>query len=184
MYFDHIVLRAVPIIPMIVQRLIENDAMETADRLLALYTSEPCNLLQYHPSRFAIVRDTLAYFYPTLQRDKPSLIVRLLSTLDLSKVPLPPDPKPVSYALRAALLCQAKPTECGCSTPLPSQTRRMWVHRFPFWISLRAGIPAPIWTQCLQGSAALPTSCDWTPRHRSPARSSGSRSGWWRARTT
>jgi len=38
-YSDHVVRGAVPIIPMVMQRLIENDAMETADRLLALYTS-------------------------------------------------------------------------------------------------------------------------------------------------
>ena len=83
-YFDHAVLRMAPVIGLLAQRLIENDAMETADRLLKHYSEEPMPLLAFHPSRFAFVRDTLAYFYPALS---PSLVRRLLSILNLAKVP-------------------------------------------------------------------------------------------------
>lgn len=66
-------------IPLIVYRLIENDATETAERLLHVYAP----LILYHPTRFSFVRDTLAYFYGHLP---PKLVLRLLSSLDLPKV--------------------------------------------------------------------------------------------------
>ncbi|CAM6090169.1 unnamed protein product [Calypogeia fissa] len=79
-FFDEMCLRALPIIPLIMYRLIENDATETAERLLASYSG----LFFYHPAHFTFVRDTLAYFYGSL----PSkLVVRLLGSLDLTKIP-------------------------------------------------------------------------------------------------
>lgn len=66
-------------IPLIVYRLIENDAMDQADVVLAVYSQ----FLAYHPFRFTFVRDILAYFYGHLPG---KLIVRILKVLDLSKV--------------------------------------------------------------------------------------------------
>lgn len=68
-----------PVIPLIIYRLIENDGTDAAERVLALYTP----LLAYLPLRFTFVRDILAYFYGNLP-DK--LIVRILNVLDVSKV--------------------------------------------------------------------------------------------------
>ncbi|PKU68672.1 Mediator of RNA polymerase II transcription subunit 23 [Dendrobium catenatum] len=80
-FFDDIAARLVPVIPLIIYRLIENDATDIAERVLALYSS----LLIFHPLRFTFVRDILAYFYGHL----PSkLIVRILKVLDISKIPL------------------------------------------------------------------------------------------------
>lgn len=79
-YFDDIAARLLPIIPLIIYRLIENDAMDTAERLLALYSP----LLAYYPLRFTFVRDILAYFYGHLPG---KLIVRILNVLDISKIP-------------------------------------------------------------------------------------------------
>lgn len=71
--------RLLPVIPLIIYRLIENDVTETAEKLLAIYSQ----YLAYHPLRFTFVRDILAYFYGLL----PSkLIVRILSVLDIPKV--------------------------------------------------------------------------------------------------
>ncbi|KAG9457178.1 hypothetical protein H6P81_001686 [Aristolochia fimbriata] len=79
-FFDDIAARMLPVIPLIIYRLIENDATDTADRVLAIYSP----FLAYHPLRFTFVRDILAYFYGHL----PSkLIVRILSVLDIPKIP-------------------------------------------------------------------------------------------------
>ncbi|XP_027189718.1 mediator of RNA polymerase II transcription subunit 23 isoform X2 [Cicer arietinum] len=79
-FFDDIAARLLPIIPLIIYRLIENDAMDTAERLLALYSP----FLAYYPLRFTFVRDILAYFYGHLPG---KLIVRILYVLDFSKIP-------------------------------------------------------------------------------------------------
>jgi len=78
-FFDDIAARLLPVIPLIIYRLIENDAMDTAERVLAMYTP----LLAYYPLRFTFVRDILAYFYGHLPG---KLIVRILNVLDVSKV--------------------------------------------------------------------------------------------------
>ncbi|XP_024030700.1 mediator of RNA polymerase II transcription subunit 23 isoform X2 [Morus notabilis] len=79
-FFDDIVARLLPVIPLIVYRLIENDAIDSAERILAKYSA----FLAYHPLRFTFVRDILAYFYGHLPG---KLIVRILNVLDLSKIP-------------------------------------------------------------------------------------------------
>uniref|UniRef100_A0A7N0ULE3 Mediator of RNA polymerase II transcription subunit 23 n=1 Tax=Kalanchoe fedtschenkoi TaxID=63787 RepID=A0A7N0ULE3_KALFE len=79
-FFDDLAARLLPVIPLIVYRLIENDAIDAAERILALYSP----FLAYHPLRFAFVRDILAYFYGNLPA---KLIVRILNVLDLSKIP-------------------------------------------------------------------------------------------------
>ncbi|KAL6003488.1 Mediator of RNA polymerase II transcription subunit 23 [Asimina triloba] len=79
-FFDDIAARLLPVIPLIIYRLIENDVTEYAEKVLAIYTP----LLAYHPLRFTFVRDILAYFYGHL----PSkLIMRILNVLDVSKIP-------------------------------------------------------------------------------------------------
>uniref|UniRef100_A0A803LJL0 Mediator of RNA polymerase II transcription subunit 23 n=2 Tax=Chenopodium quinoa TaxID=63459 RepID=A0A803LJL0_CHEQI len=78
--FDDIAARLLPVIPLVVYRLIENDAMDHAERVLAMYKQ----LLAYHPLRFTFVRDILAYFYGHLPG---KLIVRILNLLDISKIP-------------------------------------------------------------------------------------------------
>ncbi|GJN22172.1 hypothetical protein PR202_gb09715 [Eleusine coracana subsp. coracana] len=76
-FFDDIAARLLPVIPLIIYRLIENDATDIADRVLAFYST----LLAFHPLRFTFVRDILAYFYGHL----PSkLIVRILNVLGVS----------------------------------------------------------------------------------------------------
>ncbi|XP_059445486.1 mediator of RNA polymerase II transcription subunit 23 isoform X2 [Corylus avellana] len=79
-FFDDVAARLLPVIPLIVYRLIENDAIDPADRILAMYSP----LLAYHPLRFTFVRDILAYFYGHLPG---KLIVDVLNILDLSKIP-------------------------------------------------------------------------------------------------
>ncbi|TYH84161.1 hypothetical protein ES332_D02G180100v1 [Gossypium tomentosum] len=79
-FFDDIVARLLPVIPLVVYRLIENDAIESADRMLGMYSL----FLAYHPLRFTFVRDILAYFYGHLPG---KLTVRILNVLDLSKIP-------------------------------------------------------------------------------------------------
>ncbi|KAL9265828.1 Mediator of RNA polymerase II transcription subunit 23-like protein [Drosera capensis] len=79
-FFDDIAARLLPVIPLIVYRLIENDAMEHAERVLAMYRP----LLVYHPLRFTFVRDILAYFYGHLPG---KLIIRILNVLDIGKIP-------------------------------------------------------------------------------------------------
>lgn len=68
-----------PVIPLIVYRLIENDAMDPAERVLATYSK----FLAFHPLRFTFVRDILAYFYGHLPA---KLILRILHVLDRAKV--------------------------------------------------------------------------------------------------
>lgn len=65
--------------PLIIYRLIENDATEPAEIILVKYSQ----FLALHPLRFTFVRDILAYFYGHLPG---KLIVRILNVLDLSKV--------------------------------------------------------------------------------------------------
>ena len=79
MFFDDIAARLLPVIPLIIYRLIENDAMDPADRTLAMYSP----LLAYYPLRFTFVRDILAYFYGHLPG---KLVVRILNVLDINKV--------------------------------------------------------------------------------------------------
>ena len=79
MFFDDAAARLLPVIPLVVYRLIENEATDQADRVLAMYSQ----FLAYHPFRFTFVRDILAYFYGHLPG---KLIIRILSVLDLSKV--------------------------------------------------------------------------------------------------
>lgn len=76
-FFDDIAARLLLVIPLIIYRLIENDATDIADRVLAVYST----FLAFHPLRFTFVRDILAYFYGHL----PSkLIVRILNVLGVS----------------------------------------------------------------------------------------------------
>jgi mediator of RNA polymerase II transcription subunit 23 len=82
-FFDDVAARLLPVIPLIVYRLIENDGIDAADRILVMY----CPLLTYHPLRFTFVRDILAYFYGHLPG---KLIVHVLNVLDLSKVTIVP----------------------------------------------------------------------------------------------
>ena len=75
-------------------------------------------LLAVHPSRFAYVRDTLAYFYPALS---PSLVRRLLSILNLAKVRLHSDAALVRRAMSSSwcstpsiLSCRRATGQCAC----------------------------------------------------------------------
>eukprot|EP00897_Mesotaenium_endlicherianum_P002683 jgi/Mesen1/2442/ME000158S01646 len=104
-FFDHLSLRAVPAIQLIVQRLIESGSMESADRLLVSYSTPPMAVLTLHPTRFTFVRNTLAYFYPLLPR---KLIIHLLNTLDIPKVPFSP-----------AFLLQMRSPDAGGALPGP-----------------------------------------------------------------
>ncbi|KAJ0435823.1 putative mediator complex, subunit Med23 [Helianthus annuus] len=79
-YFDDIAARLFPVLPLILYRLIENDATEAADRILQLYSS----FLHYYPLNFTFVRDILAYFYGHLHA---KLIFRILNVLNIKKVP-------------------------------------------------------------------------------------------------
>ncbi|GER48767.1 hypothetical protein STAS_25958 [Striga asiatica] len=72
--------RLLPVIPMIVYRLIENDAIDAADRVLQVYST----FLHYYPLNFTFVRDILAYFYGHLPG---KLILPILHVLDLKKIP-------------------------------------------------------------------------------------------------
>ncbi|WZZ72363.1 hypothetical protein YC2023_083733 [Brassica napus] len=47
-FFDDIAARLLPVIPLVVYRLIENNAMDTADKILTAYS----HFLAYHPLRF------------------------------------------------------------------------------------------------------------------------------------
>ncbi|KAM7275982.1 hypothetical protein ACFE04_017848 [Oxalis oulophora] len=80
-FFDDVAARLLPVIPLIVFRLIKNDAFEQAERILGVYTP----LLAYHPFRFTFFHDILAYFYGHLPG---KLILRILNVLDISKIPL------------------------------------------------------------------------------------------------
>ncbi|XP_057961845.1 mediator of RNA polymerase II transcription subunit 23 isoform X2 [Malania oleifera] len=79
-FFDDIAARLLPVIPLIIYRLIENDAIDPAERVLVLYSQ----FMAYYPLRFTFVRDILAYFYGHLPG---KLIFRILSVLDLNKIP-------------------------------------------------------------------------------------------------
>ncbi|KAL6969987.1 Mediator of RNA polymerase II transcription subunit 23 [Sarracenia purpurea var. burkii] len=79
-FFDDIAARLLPVIPLIIYRLIENDATDFADRVLQLYSI----FLHYYPLNFTFVRDILAYFYGHLPG---KLILRILNVLDLKKIP-------------------------------------------------------------------------------------------------
>ncbi|VFQ80652.1 unnamed protein product [Cuscuta campestris] len=78
-FFDDIAARLLPVIPLIIYRFIENDAMDAADRVLQIYAS----FLHYYPLNFTFVRDILAYFYGHLPG---KLILRILNVLG-KKVP-------------------------------------------------------------------------------------------------
>ncbi|KAL3830745.1 hypothetical protein ACJIZ3_019547 [Penstemon smallii] len=79
-FFDDIAARLLPVIPLIIFRLIENDAIDAADRVLQLYSP----FLHYYPMNFTFVRDILAYFYGHLSG---KLILRILNVLDVKKIP-------------------------------------------------------------------------------------------------
>lgn len=79
-FFDDITARLLPVIPLIIYRLIENDATDFADRVLQLFST----FLHYYPLNFTFVRDILAYFYGHLPG---KLILRILNVLDLKKIP-------------------------------------------------------------------------------------------------
>ncbi|KVH97672.1 mediator of RNA polymerase II transcription subunit 23-like isoform X1 [Cynara cardunculus var. scolymus] len=79
-YFDDIAARLLPVIPLIIYRLIENDATDVADRVLQLFSS----FLRYYPLNFTFVRDILAYFYGHLPG---KLIFQILNVLDIKKMP-------------------------------------------------------------------------------------------------
>lgn len=79
-FFDDIAARLLPVIPLIIYRLIENDAIDAADRVLQVYST----FLHYYPLNFTFVRDILAYFYGHLPG---KLILRILSVLDVKKIP-------------------------------------------------------------------------------------------------
>ncbi|CAL5338959.1 unnamed protein product [Camellia sinensis] len=77
-FFDDITARLLPVIPLTIYRLIENDATDFADRVLQLFST----FLHYYPLNFTFVRDILAYFYGHLPG---KLILRILNVLDLKK---------------------------------------------------------------------------------------------------
>ncbi|KAK4741081.1 hypothetical protein SAY87_024669 [Trapa incisa] len=79
-FFDDIVARLLPVIPLVIYRFIENDFIDATERLLSLFTQ----FLAFHPFRFSLVRDMLAYFYGHLPG---KLVVRILGILDVKKVP-------------------------------------------------------------------------------------------------
>ncbi|XP_017226267.2 mediator of RNA polymerase II transcription subunit 23 isoform X1 [Daucus carota subsp. sativus] len=79
-FFDDIAARLLPVIPLIIYRLIENEAMDAADRVLQLYST----FVQYYPLHFTFVRDILSYFYDYLPR---KLILRILNVLNFKKIP-------------------------------------------------------------------------------------------------
>ncbi|KAL3631411.1 Mediator of RNA polymerase II transcription subunit 23 [Castilleja foliolosa] len=79
-FFDDIAARLLPVIPLIIYRLIENDAIDAADRVLQVYST----FLHCYPLNFTFVRDILAYFYGHLPG---KLIFPILHVLDLKKIP-------------------------------------------------------------------------------------------------
>ncbi|XP_047340954.1 mediator of RNA polymerase II transcription subunit 23-like [Impatiens glandulifera] len=79
-FFDDIAARLFPVLPLIIYRLIENDATDSADRILQLYST----FLRYYPFNFTFVRDILAYFYGHLPA---KLILRILNILDPKRIP-------------------------------------------------------------------------------------------------
>ncbi|CAI9096742.1 OLC1v1032951C1 [Oldenlandia corymbosa var. corymbosa] len=79
-FFDDIAARLLPVIPQIIYRLIENDVIDAADRVLQVYNQ----FLHYYPLNFTFVRDILSYFYGHIPG---KLILRILSVLDVKKIP-------------------------------------------------------------------------------------------------
>ncbi|KAL7602984.1 hypothetical protein Lser_V15G14952 [Lactuca serriola] len=79
-YFDDMAARLLPVFPLIIYRLIENNLTDLADRLLQFHSS----FLHFYPLNFTFVRDILSYFYPHLPQN---LIFRILSILDIKKTP-------------------------------------------------------------------------------------------------
>ncbi|XP_047340953.1 mediator of RNA polymerase II transcription subunit 23 [Impatiens glandulifera] len=79
-FYDDVAARLFPVIPLIIYRLIENDATDSADRILQLYST----FLRYYPFNFTFVRDILAYFYGHLP---VKLVLRILNIVDPKKIP-------------------------------------------------------------------------------------------------
>ncbi|EPS63972.1 hypothetical protein M569_10807, partial [Genlisea aurea] len=79
-FFDDMAARLLPVIPLIIYRLIENDRFDKADEVLRIYST----FLQCYPLVFTFVRDILAYFYGHLP---VKLIHQLLNVLSTKKVP-------------------------------------------------------------------------------------------------
>ncbi|CAI9278469.1 unnamed protein product [Lactuca saligna] len=79
-YFDDMAARLLPVFPLIIYRLIENNLTDLADRVLQFHSS----FLHFYPLNFTFVRDILSYFYPHLPQN---LIFRILSILDVKKTP-------------------------------------------------------------------------------------------------
>ncbi|KAK1349486.1 Mediator complex, subunit Med23, partial [Heracleum sosnowskyi] len=79
-FFDDFAARLLPVIPLIIYRLIENEAIDAADRVLQLYST----FVHCYPLHFTFVRDVLSYFYGHLPG---KLILRILSVLDFNKIP-------------------------------------------------------------------------------------------------
>ncbi|KAL8157605.1 mediator of RNA polymerase II transcription subunit 23-like [Apium graveolens] len=79
-FFDGFASRLLPVIPLIIYRLVENEAIDAADRVLKLYSP----FVHCYPLHFTFVRDILSYFYGHLPG---KLILRILSVLDSSKIP-------------------------------------------------------------------------------------------------
>ncbi|CAN6727864.1 unnamed protein product [Malus baccata var. baccata] len=96
-FFDDIAGRLLPVIPLIVYRLIENDAIDSAEGILVMYST----FLKYHPLRFTFVRDILAYFYGHLPG---KLIVRILNGLEVNKIPFS-ESFPVHMNLSNSAMC-------------------------------------------------------------------------------
>ncbi|KAJ3694833.1 hypothetical protein LUZ60_000210 [Juncus effusus] len=78
-FFDDIAARLLPVIPLVIYRMIENDLMDLAERVLHIFSM----FLAFHPLRFTFVRDILAYFYGHLPT---KIILRILKILGYSKV--------------------------------------------------------------------------------------------------
>ncbi|XP_073031480.1 mediator of RNA polymerase II transcription subunit 23 [Primulina eburnea] len=79
-FFDDIAARLLPVIPLVIYRFIENDAIDAADRVLQVYST----FLHYYPLNFTFVRDILGYFYGHLSG---KLVLRILNVLDVKKIP-------------------------------------------------------------------------------------------------
>lgn len=96
-FFDDIAARLLPVIPLIIYRLIENDAIDAADRVLQVYST----FLHYYPLNFTFVRDILAYFYGHLPG---KLIIRILTVLDVKKVMMALYPHSYLYIFKGIIL--------------------------------------------------------------------------------
>lgn len=69
--FDDLCLRALPVLPILIGRLVEHERFEAATKVLTSHAP----LLTYHPSKLYLVRDLLAYYHgampPKLVRGVP-----------------------------------------------------------------------------------------------------------------